>query len=322
MESRRSIGDISVVYEVRGLTKRYPGPQGVLANDHIDLCVTKGEILGIFGPNGAGKTTLVRQLMGLLPPTSGQIWLFGHDLIRDPTVATRYAAYFAQETSYFWYLRAREILVLTGRLRGLSARESKDQAQKLLEWFGLQSIATKILSRLSFGQARFVTLLSVFMGTRPVLILDEPTNDLDPLHRRAFWDYLWEVNSREGTTVLLVTHNVHEAEHVVHRVVIIDAGRIVASGTPRELKAGLEGYTRIEVTLAGPLNDDDLPAFPGCKRLPSKRNTLLLQTSSENVDTVIRAVYKHFPAGAVSDLRVIPPTLEDVYVHTVGKAWV
>lgn len=167
-----------------------------------------------------------------------------------------------------------------------------------------------------------MVLLAVFMGNRPVLILDEPTNDLDPLHRRAFWEHLWEVNSQEGTTVLLVTHNVHEAEHVVHRVIIIDAGRIVAAGTPRELKAGLEGQARIEVTLTEPLHDNDLPSFPGCERLPSKRNTLLLQTSSENVEAVIRAVYARFPPGAISDLRVVPPTLEDVYVNTVGKAWV
>lgn len=191
----------------------------------------------------------------------------------------------------------------------------------MLTKFNLGNLAGKTLSRLSFGQARFVALLAVFMGNRPILILDEPTNDLDPLHRRAFWDYLWEVNSREGTTVLLVTHNVHEAEHVVHRVVIVDAGRIVASGTPGELKAGLEGQVRVEVTLVEPLGNDDPLMFAGCKRLPAKRNTLLLQTARENVEAVIRAVYDRFPSGTVRDLRVVPPTLEDVYVQTVRKEW-
>lgn len=313
---------MAVAYEVVGLTKRYPGPKEVFANDHIDLRIVTGEIVGIFGPNGAGKTTLVRQLMGLLRPTAGEIWLFGHGLVRDPTVATRYVAYFAQETSYFWYLQPRELLILTGRLRGLSRREAQAQAEELLERFGLQAMAKRTLSQLSFGQARFVTLLSVFMGNRPILILDEPTNDLDPLHRRVFWDYLWEVNSREGTTVLLVTHNVHEAEHVVHRVLIMDAGRIVASGTPGELKAKLAGQARLEITLALLLDTDRLPPLPYCIRLPSKRNTVLLQTARENVDLVIRAVYDHFPSGAVSELRVVPPTLEDVYVQTVGKEWV
>ncbi len=174
----------------------------MLANDRIDLRNVTGEIVGIFGPNGAGKTTLVRQLMGLLRPTSGRIRLFDHDLVREPTAATEYVAYFAQETSYFWYLQARERLIITGRLRGLSPGEAKDQAEKLMERFGLQAMANRTLSRVSFGQARFVVLLAVFMGRRP--ILDEPTNDLDPLHRRAFWDSLWEVSNREGTTVLLV----------------------------------------------------------------------------------------------------------------------
>jgi len=313
---------MTVAYEVAGLTKRYPGPKEVLANDRIDLRITSGEIVGFFGPNGAGKTTLVRQLMGLLRPTAGEIRLFDHDLVREPTAATQYVAYFAQETTYFWYLQARELLIITGRLRGLSTGEAQREAKGLLERFSLQAMAERTLSRLSFGQARFVVLLAVFMGNRPILILDEPTNDLDPLHRRAFWDYLWEVNSNEGITVLLVTHNVHEAERVVHRVVIVDAGHIVASGTPRELKAGLEGQVRVEVVLAEPLNDDEPPTFAACERLPSKRNTLLLQTAHENVDAVIRAVYEHFPSGAVSDLRVVPPTLEDVYVETVGKEWV
>jgi ABC-type multidrug transport system ATPase subunit len=312
---------MAMAYEVVGLTKRYPGPKEVLANDRIDLCIATGEIVGIFGPNGAGKTTLVRQLMGLLRPTAGEIRLFGHDLVREPTAATQYAAYFAQETSYFWYLKPREILRITGQLRGLTSREANSQAHSLLGKFNLGNLAGKTLSRLSLGQARFVALLSVFMGSRPILILDEPTNDLDPLHRRAFWDYLWEVNSREGITVLLVTHNVHEAEHVVHRVVIVDAGRIVASGTPGELKAGLEGQVRVEVALAEPLNNHELTTLAGCERLPAKRNTLLLQTAHENVDAVIRAVYDRFPSGAVSDLRVVPPTLEDVYVQTVGKEW-
>ncbi len=313
---------MAVAYEVAGLTKRYPGPKEVLANDRIDLRITSGEIVGIFGPNGAGKTTLVRQLMGLLRPTAGQIRLFDHDLVREPTAATEYVAYFAQETSYFWYLQARELLIITGRLRGFSTGEAKDQAEDLLARFGLQAMANRTLSRLSFGQARFVVLLTVFMGNRPILILDEPTNDLDPLHRRAFWDYLWEMNSREGITVLLVTHNVHEAEHVVHRVVIVDAGRIVASGTPGELKAGLEGQARVEIALANPLDEHELPTFAGCERLPAKRNTLLLQAARENVEAVIRAVYDRFPSGAVGDLRVVPPTLEDVYVQTVGKEWV
>jgi len=221
---------MAVAYEVAGLTKRYPGPKEVLANDRIDLCIATGEIVGIFGPNGAGKTTLVRQLMGLLRPTAGQIRLFDNDLVREPTIATNHVAYFAQETSYFWYLKPRELLAITGRLRGLTSREANSQAYSLLGKFNLGNLAGKTLSRLSFGQARFVALLSVFMGNRPILILDEPTNDLDPLHRRAFWDYLWEVNSREGTTVLLVTHNVHEAEHVVHRVVIVD---VQGASSPR-----------------------------------------------------------------------------------------
>ncbi len=313
---------MAVAYEVAGLTKEYPGPKEVLANDRIDLRIATGEIVGIFGPNGAGKTTLVRQLMGLLRPSAGEIRLFDRDLVRKPTAATEYVAYFAQETAYFWYLQARELLIITGRLRRLSTGKAKDQAEKSLERFGVQAMANRTLSRLSFGQARFVVLLSVFMGGRPILILDEPTNNLDPLHRRAFWDHLWEVNNRQGTTVLFVTHNVREAEHVVHRVVIVDAGRIVAFGTPGELKAGLEGQARVEVTLAYPLAEHEHPPLESGKRLSGKRNTLLLQTARENVDAVIRAVYDRLPSGAVSDLRVVPPTQEDVCVQTVGKEWV
>ena len=311
-----------LAYEVVKLTKKYPGPKEVLANDCIDLCISTGEIVGIFGPNGAGKTTLVRQLAGLLRPTSGEIRLFGHDLVRKPTLAPHYVAYFAQETYYFWYLTPYEVLTITGRLRGLSAREAKNQARTLLEKFNLQEIANRTLSRLSFGQARFVTLLSVFMGNRPILILDEPTNDLDPMHRRMFWDYLWEVNSKDRVTVLLVTHNVYEAEHVVHRVLIIDAGRLVASGTPAELKRRLAGQVRVEVVLAESTENRVVPIFEHCQRLPSKRDTILFQTARSNLDMVLREIYKRFPPGAVRDLKVVEPTLEDVYISIVGKEWI
>lgn len=315
---------MEVAYNVVDLTKKYPGPKEVLANDHINLRIEIGEIVGIFGPNGAGKTTLVRQLAGLLRPTSGQIWLFGHDLVRKPTLATHYVAYFAQETYYFWYLKPYEVLTITGRLRGMRSKEARIQANLLLERFNLRALERRTLSQLSLGQARFVTLLSVFMANRPILILDEPTNDLDPLHRRAFWDYLWEVNSKEGVTVLLVTHNVHEAEQAVHRVLIIDAGRIIASGTPQQLKQGLEDIVRIEITLSGdsqPRIDYEMLQFKHCQRLPSKRNTILLRAQRANVNEVVQEVYNQIGSQAIADLRIVSPTLEDVYVQAVGKEW-
>ena len=127
----------NVLYKITGLTKKYPGPEEVLANDHLDLQIDAGQILGVFGPNGAGKTTLVRQLAGLLRPTAGEIRLFEHELVQDPTIATRYIAYFAQETYYFWYLKALEILTITGRFRGLTSIAAKEQAELLLNRFNL-----------------------------------------------------------------------------------------------------------------------------------------------------------------------------------------
>jgi len=312
---------MALAYEVRGLTKVYSTPKPVLANDHIDLSVEEGEIVGIFGPNGAGKTTLVRQLVGLLRPTSGTIKLFGHDIVAKPSLATHYVAYFSQETYYFWHLKPQEVLVITGRLRGLSLKEARTQAEYLLKRFELDGLKIRPLARLSFGQARFVTLLSVFMGKRPVLVLDEPSNDLDPMHRRLFWDYLWEVNSKEGTTVLLVTHNVHEAEHVVHRVIIVDEGRIIASGSPTELKRRLAGQMRIEVELAEWNVDLASLVLPNCEMLPAKRNTLLLQVPRDEVDKVVQEIREKIPPEAINNLRIVPPSLEDVYVQVVKKEW-
>ncbi|MBT9165290.1 MAG: Daunorubicin/doxorubicin resistance ATP-binding protein DrrA [candidate division WS2 bacterium] len=306
-------------YEVTSLSKRYTGPKGVLANDNINLSIKIGEILGIFGPNGAGKTTLVRQLMALSRPTSGTVKLFRTDIISHPHYVPEKVAYFAQETYYFWHLTSHELLYFTGRLRGLNHSEAKKQSLFLLEKFFLTNKITSRLAHLSFGEATFVSLLSVFMGYWPVVVLDEPTSRLDPVRSKDFWDYLWEINSRLGTTVLLVTHNVLEAEKVVHRVVIIDSGKLIALGTPAELKRGMEDVVRIEVEVK---NDGlTLPEISHSTQLPSKRNHFFLQTNKSYLEVVNKELHQKLGLENIASLKILTPTLEDVYINLVGKEW-
>jgi len=170
------------LYNIQDLTKRY-GTQGVLANDAISLEVRQGEMLGVFGPNGAGKTTLVRQMTGLLRPTSGRIELLGQDVVRHPGAVPRHVSFYGQRAPILRNHTVAEVLVYAGVLRGLSVSKAHRQAQALLERFELLSIAKRRLAQLSGGQVRPPTLLSAFMGELRGVVLDEPTNELDPVNR-------------------------------------------------------------------------------------------------------------------------------------------
>jgi ABC-type multidrug transport system ATPase subunit len=236
-----------LAYDVADLTKMFRG--GKLANDRICLEVHSGEIMGIFGPNGAGKTTLVRQMMGLLRPTSGSIRLMGRDVVANPHVVPRYVAYFSQRIASLGSFSFREVLIHAGVLRGMPVRDARPMANTLIEHFECDEFAGRYLFVLSGGERRLAILLSAFMSRCPVLLLDEPTNELDPRRRQLVWGYLLDQNRQHGKTVILVTHNVSEAEAVVDRVAIVDRGLVRAVGTPGELKSGFAATARILVTL-------------------------------------------------------------------------
>src|SRR5437588_4830940 len=236
------------VYVVRDLVKTYKAGR-VRANDGLSFDITPGEIFGLLGPNGAGKTTLVGQLTGLLRPDAGTLLLYGQDITRDSRLATEVVAVLTQLPLPLDDLTTEEAVVLTGHLRGLSRRAARQAGTALIERLGLGRCRSKRLGALSGGQKRLASLATALIGDRPVLVLDEPTNELDPANRRMVWDLLIELKRRHGRTIILVTHSVLEAERVIERVGIINHGRIMALGTPGELKARVDRRVHLELIL-------------------------------------------------------------------------
>ncbi|MDG4863663.1 ABC transporter ATP-binding protein, partial [Streptomyces sp. T-3] len=241
---------------VRDLVKTYPAARGrrgapgtpaVRATDGLALRVGRGEIFGLLGPNGAGKSTLVRQLTGLLRPDSGHVEVLGHDIVRHPERAARLLAYLGQESTALDELTVSLAVETTGRLRGLEARQARAERDDVLEELGLEELAGRPLKKLSGGQRRLACFATALVGERPLLVLDEPTTGMDPVARRAVWAAVDRRRAERGTTVLLVTHNVIEAETVLDRVAVLERGRVIACDTPAGLKSEVASEVRLEL---------------------------------------------------------------------------
>ena len=301
---------------VEGLCKTY-GATGVVANRDLNLRVSPGEVLGLFGPNGAGKTTLVRQIMGLLRPTSGSISILGHDVVRNPGAAPVYAAYHAQRQVMLASYRATEALAQSGVLRGMRTRDAISQACAFLEAFGLAGRSGSLMLRLSGGERQMVFLLSTFMGHRPLVILDEPTSNLDPVRRRLVWDFLRE-RAYEGIAIVLVTHNVAEADQAVHRAVVVDRGTVVADGTPGDLKRMVSRKIETRVSLK-----------PGAEWLlagtargePLGGGRWIIRADPEESSQVLSHIIETQGLDGIDDFAVSGVSMDAVYEALTGEWW-
>jgi ABC-type multidrug transport system ATPase subunit len=303
-------------YDVRAVSKIYSTPH-VVANDGISFTAASGEAFGLLGPNGAGKTTLVRQMVGLLAPTAGEIRLFGEsvDARRPPGSIGRTVAYLPQSALALGELRVEEALRWTAMIRGLGERAAGAEAAELVGALELDGFEDRQIRRLSVGQRRLVHIGMALCGRPPVLILDEPTADIDPALRRRVWSLI-STRVRSGACVILVTHDVAEAEHVLDRVAILRAGRIVALGTPAELKASLAHRTRIElrVAAAAPMDPDVVAADIDGETHVSGR-VVSAWVPAELAVTVLEKVIASAGLDGFEDVRLITPTLEDVYLE-------
>lgn len=307
---------MTVVYRIHNLTKVYKGTR-VKANDDLSFDIHQGEMFGLLGPNGAGKSTLVKQLAGLIRPTAGSIQLFGMDVVRRPALIAEYIALQPQQAAGLWDLYPWEAIFHTGRFRGLSTDEARRQADALMEELGLTGLSRTTIRFLSGGQIKLVTLAVAFVANRPVLIFDEPTNDLDPTVRRMIWDKLLRLNQL-GTTIILVTHNVLEAERVIRRVGIIDGGRMLALGTPGELKARVDQRVRLELLFREKAEQYvALLQTLGEVRSPSQQHWTVL-CHRDLARDVIDRVLADIGLAQLDDFRILTPSLEDVYLQ-IGR---
>ena len=306
--------------DVEDLTKVYASPE-VRANDGISFSAFPGEAFGLLGPNGAGKSTLVKQLVGLLEPTGGEIRLFGERLSRSSAArAARSVAYLPQQALSLSELRVGEAIRWTGMLRGLTKDAAAAGTAELIADLALGDVVERQMRKLSGGQRRLVHIGMTLIGGLPVLILDEPTADIDPALRQRIWSLIGR-RVDEGAAVLLVTHDVAEAEHVLDRVAIIDAGRIAAMGTPAELKADLSHRVRLEVVLA---DEDPAVVEPaGVDMGVGVHRSGRRLTAWVAPDEAVRRLDKLMAssiADSLEDVRLVSPSLEDVYLEVVGHA--
>ncbi|ETK35949.1 ABC transporter ATP-binding protein [Microbispora sp. ATCC PTA-5024] len=231
----------------RGLTKTFGTVEAVRG---IDIDVSAGEIVGFLGPNGAGKTTTLRMLTTLLRPTSGTATVAGHDLFADPTGVRRRIGYVAQGGMIGPMTEIGGEMELQARLYGMRRPEARERVSALLAEFELAGLERRMAATLSGGQKRRADIVMGLLHRPGLLFLDEPTTGLDPQSRANLWEHVRRLRDRDGVTVFLTTHYLEEADALCDRVLIIDHGRIVASGTPAELKAAEGAATLDEVFLA------------------------------------------------------------------------
>jgi ABC-2 type transport system ATP-binding protein len=310
----------SPAVEVQGLVRDFKG--GIRAVDGLDLTVPPGEIYGFLGPNGAGKTTSVRILTTLLRPTAGSARVAGHDVVAQADAVRRSIGVALQEAAIDPLMTGRELLRMQGALHGLRGPAARERAGALLERVGLTLAADRRVGGYSGGMRRRLDLALALVHRPEVLFLDEPTTGLDPTSRAALWREVRSLNS-DGTTVFLTTQYLEEAEQLADRVGIIAAGRLVAEGTPEDLKARV-GEPALHVELSDPADAERArAALAGIGRLdPPEQHAptrVVLHTRAGHgaIAPVIRALDEH--AVTVESVEVETPTLDDVFAAVTGS---
>ncbi len=290
-----------------------------VAVDGVSFVVPEGTVLGLLGPNGAGKTTTVRMLTTLSIPTSGTGRVAGHDILSEPDAVRRAMGLTGQAATVDELLTARENLWLIGRLAGLPKRSVKPIGDDLLERFTLTEAADRIVKTYSGGMRRRLDLAVSLIAAPPVLFLDEPTTGLDPRSRNDLWDVLRGLVA-DGTTLLLTTQYLEEADQLCDDIVVIDKGRVIAAGTPTQLK-DQAGRASVVLTVSDPA---DLPRAeralrerigevyvePGARRITAAADGL------EDMSRIGAVLTDE--AIAVDDLGLKRPSLDDVFLHLTG----
>ncbi|MFI5834199.1 ATP-binding cassette domain-containing protein [Micromonospora sp. NPDC051300] len=288
------------------------------AVDGVGFEVAAGEVVGLLGPNGAGKTTTIHCLTTLLRPDSGAARVAGFDVVDQAAQVRRSIAVTGQFAALDELLTGRENLVLFGRLLGLDRRAAAARADELVERFDLGEVAGKAVRTYSGGLRRRADLAASLVVDRPVLFLDEPTTGLDPRSRRALWEVVRRLRA-DGTTVLLTTQYLEEADQLADRVLLIDHGRVVAEGTPDELKGRLGG-TVCEVRVEDPRARETAAArlreaFP---ELTEDDDVLRVAAGAGTLTEVVRRLES---AGVeADDVTVRRPTLDEVFLSLTGSA--
>ena len=303
----------------RNLWKIYPN--GIKAVRGINLDIPKREIFGLLGPNGAGKTTTIRMIMGLLAPTNGEIYVWGHDVIANPVVARKYIGYVPQFFSLYPDLTVMENMLFYARLYELPPYEARERIREIMEITDIGQYKNVLAGNLSGGYKRRLELAVALIHDPPILLLDEPTAGVDPPIRRAFWELFRRLRN-EGKTILVTTHYMDEAENC-DKLALISYGKIIAEGTPREIKKMTYGGDIVRIKVRGDI-EGVIDSLPVKKIMDRKRDSssfeifALVNDYAVDVPDIVEFLNSHdLDVLLIEQVQV---TLEDAFIELVKRA--
>jgi ABC-2 type transport system ATP-binding protein len=313
---------MNIAIEAKGLVKNYP--RDVRALDGVSFEVAPGTTFGLLGPNGAGKSTTVKVLTTLAHADAGEARVAGHDVRREAAEVRRSIGVVAQQSGVDRDLTGRENVKLQGHLQGLRGRELDRRVDELLEQFGLGDAARRVARTYSGGMQRRLDIAIGLVHRPQVLFLDEPTTGLDPEVRAAMWQEIRRLQQDEGLTILLTTHYMEEADQLASQLAIVDRGRVVAEGSPAELKASLHGeavHVELEGVNANGRVHAALEGVPGIGELLVEGRAVhaRVDDGARAVPAVLAALDSH--SVPVASVTVARPSLDDVYLRYAGRSF-
>ena len=308
--------DSPLAIEATGLVKSFGD---TVAVDGVDLAVRTGSVYGVLGPNGAGKTTTIRMLATLLRPDAGSARVLGHDIVKESDAVRGLMSLTGQLASVDEDLTGRENLILLGRLLGLRRAAAKERATELLDAFGLSEAAGRLVKNYSGGMRRRLDIAASIVVTPQLMFLDEPTTGLDPRSRNQVWDIIRALVA-EGTTILLCTQYLDEADQLAEGIAVIDRGKVIAEGTPGQLKASV-GSGALHVRLLDPAQRQQAEQLLGRQlgTVSLEPDPAALSVSCADADRAAEAVAELARSGVrVADFSLGQPSLDEVFLALTG----
>ena len=305
--------------EVNDLTKHFGTLKAV---DHVKFEVQSNEIFGLLGPNGAGKTTTIRMICGMLQPTSGTAIVAGHNVRHEPQEVKRRIGLVPDVSNLFGELSARVNLDFMGKLYGLDRKTRGRRIDEVLDLFQLKTRQHDRIRFYSKGMHRRLTIAAALLHEPQILIMDEPTSGLDAQTARLVREIILDIN-KQGRTILLTTHQIDEADRLVHRVGIIDQGHIIALDTPQNIKEKTQGTRALDIRILNELNPQRwIPLVAKVKLVDNvvflgDRIRILSKDLSEIIPVVVETIIRE--GGRIEDISVSQPTLEDAFISLTGK---